>query len=235
MTIQIYAHRGAWGDGARQNSPESFDRAVEVGADGIECDVRLTRDLIPILSHDPVIGELVIADHSYVELCERLAGGAVTPVPLFPALAHAQGLRCNVEIKPDSAGRGDVVTRTVLDHLLDFWGVSETLDRCEISSFDPSIVRSVRTLRPELASYLLVDRFDLTKSAIRTAVDLGLTGINLEYHRATPSVVHRVAEAGLRLGLWTIDSASVAKRLSYSSVAHMITNRVSSLISVVRP
>ena len=69
MTIQIYAHRGAWGDGARQNSPESFDRAVEVGADGIECDVRLTRDLIPILSHDPVIGELVIADHSYVELC----------------------------------------------------------------------------------------------------------------------------------------------------------------------
>jgi glycerophosphoryl diester phosphodiesterase len=234
VSVRIYAHRGAWGEGIAQNSPESFDRAVEVGADGIECDVRLTRDFVPLLSHDPSIGGVVIAECSFSELQERLIPLGIMPSPLVPALERARSLRCNVEIKPDSAGRGAVVPQVVLDCLRDSFGSADLLARFEISSFDLSIVKAISTLEPSLASYLLVDRFDSVQRAVRSAVEYGLTGINLEYHRASPVVIHRVTRAGLALGLWTVDRASVAKRLSYSLVAHMITNRVSSLISVVR-
>jgi glycerophosphoryl diester phosphodiesterase len=47
----VWAHRGASGL-APENSLEAFLLAVELGADGIELDVRLTRDGVPVLFHD---------------------------------------------------------------------------------------------------------------------------------------------------------------------------------------
>ena len=52
----IVAHRG-FADNCRENTLESYRRAIEVGADAIELDVRKTKDDISILFHDELIGE----------------------------------------------------------------------------------------------------------------------------------------------------------------------------------
>src|SRR5438046_4645312 len=48
--MQIVAHRGIT-DNARENTMPAFARALDLGADAIECDVRLTRDRVPVISN----------------------------------------------------------------------------------------------------------------------------------------------------------------------------------------
>jgi len=49
--MRIYAHRGASGD-FPEGSKQAYLAAVEQGADGFECDVRLTKDKQIICYHD---------------------------------------------------------------------------------------------------------------------------------------------------------------------------------------
>lgn len=48
----IIAHRGMWTDPVEQNTLPAFKRAIESGVDGIEMDLRMTKDGILVLSHD---------------------------------------------------------------------------------------------------------------------------------------------------------------------------------------
>lgn len=51
IRVPIYAHRGASAY-ALENSSEAFYKAIELGADGLEIDLQLTKDLVPIVTHD---------------------------------------------------------------------------------------------------------------------------------------------------------------------------------------
>ena len=71
----VVAHRGAKGLVQFENSIQSFDKAIEVGSEIIETDIRKTNDDIIVVNHDPSIKGLVIKDHTYDELnqvCEEI-------------------------------------------------------------------------------------------------------------------------------------------------------------------
>ncbi|QBP40949.1 glycerophosphodiester phosphodiesterase [Paenisporosarcina antarctica] len=51
VRVPIYAHRGASAY-ALENSTAAFIKAIELGADGLEVDLQLTKDLVPIVTHD---------------------------------------------------------------------------------------------------------------------------------------------------------------------------------------
>ena len=53
----VFAHRGASGEAA-ENTCSAFDRALAEAADGIETDVQLSRDDVPVLWHDDFLGKL---------------------------------------------------------------------------------------------------------------------------------------------------------------------------------
>jgi len=57
----VIAHRGASGE-RPENTLVSFDRAVELGSDGIEMDVWVTADGVPVIIHDPSTGRIGDAD-----------------------------------------------------------------------------------------------------------------------------------------------------------------------------
>src|SRR5262245_1416540 len=48
----VFAHRGGCAIGP-ENTLAAFDRGVAAGADGLELDVRLSSDGIPVVHHDP--------------------------------------------------------------------------------------------------------------------------------------------------------------------------------------
>jgi glycerophosphoryl diester phosphodiesterase len=57
-----FAHRGGRGD-APENTMPAFALALEVGARGLESDVWVTADGVPVLSHDGVVGGVSIPDN----------------------------------------------------------------------------------------------------------------------------------------------------------------------------
>lgn len=60
-TTLIYAHRGANTEAA-ENTRSAFDRALSYAIDGIETDVQLSRDGVPVLWHDRFLGKLGLPD-----------------------------------------------------------------------------------------------------------------------------------------------------------------------------
>jgi len=92
----LIAHRG-YHAAAPENTLAAFEAAIMVGASGIETDVRISRDGVPILIHDRVIasGETV-ADLTRTEL-EQAIGHEIPT--LDEALECFPGVLWNVEIK----------------------------------------------------------------------------------------------------------------------------------------
>jgi len=52
--VMVIAHRGDWRY-APENSLLAINKAIEIGVDIVEIDVRLTKDSIPVLMHDSAI------------------------------------------------------------------------------------------------------------------------------------------------------------------------------------
>ena len=65
----IVAHRGAWKEFALpQNSLAAFRKALDIGCGAAEFDIHLTKDGIPVITHDDEYNGLAIALHNYSEL-----------------------------------------------------------------------------------------------------------------------------------------------------------------------
>ncbi|HOH18739.1 MAG TPA: glycerophosphodiester phosphodiesterase family protein, partial [Bacilli bacterium] len=64
----IVAHRGASGLVPHENTLEAFQKAIDVGADCIELDVRKTKDQQIIVIHDDHLLEAVVKETNYADL-----------------------------------------------------------------------------------------------------------------------------------------------------------------------
>ena len=91
----VLAHRGYHAE-LPENTLAAFDAAVNVGADGIETDIRVTHDGVPVLFHDPTIQGQAVAGLTHVELC-RLSQREVPT--LVSALDAWPDIFWNLEIK----------------------------------------------------------------------------------------------------------------------------------------
>lgn len=91
----ILAHRGYHAE-FPENTLAAFDAAVTFGADGIETDVQVTRDGVPILFHDTTIQGQPLAGLTHVELC-RLSQREVPT--LVSALDAWPDIFWNLEVK----------------------------------------------------------------------------------------------------------------------------------------
>lgn len=105
--IWVIAHRGASGY-APENTLVAVRRALELGADAIECDVHLSRDGVPIVFHDEETDRMTgaagrIAERTHAEI-SALSVGDLGPgsIPtLAEWLAELKGTHAVIEIKTD--------------------------------------------------------------------------------------------------------------------------------------
>ena len=151
--LLLYAHRGAAAE-QPENTLPSFRRALEIGVDALEMDVHMTRDGVPVVSHDPTAQRMagVAAAWKDVDLAEaktfdmgarfvagdgtRFAGKGVT-IPTFEeVLVELSGVRVNVDIKQ----REPSMVKTMLALIRRL----KAEDRVTIASFHWSTLVAVR-------------------------------------------------------------------------------------------
>lgn len=70
------AHRGLFDDNIKENTIEAFDNAFNNGYEGIEFDVRLTKDKIPVILHDSFLSRVfgvkgLLKNYTYQELLDK--------------------------------------------------------------------------------------------------------------------------------------------------------------------
>ncbi len=69
----IIGHRGASAI-APENTLAAFTRAIQNGADGIEFDVRLSQDGVPVVIHDATLARTGLIDGVVAELSAEVLG-----------------------------------------------------------------------------------------------------------------------------------------------------------------
>ncbi len=105
-TLNI-AHRGFSGM-YPENTMEAFKKAVEIGSDGIETDLHITKDGVIVICHDETIdrttdGSGFIKDYTYRELTEFNAGHGEKIPSLDELMDYMKdkNLLLNLELKND--------------------------------------------------------------------------------------------------------------------------------------
>ncbi len=215
--VGVLAHRGASAY-RPENTLEAYALAVEMGADGIEFDVRRSAD-----------GGLVI--HHDAELPDGRAVSA-TPAAELPqwvptlesALDACRGVLAQIEIKPGDSPAlsaelaGGVVA--VLSQRRDAGLRDEVL----ISSFALGIVDRVREIEPSLSTAWLVYEGD-TGRLVDTCARHGHGAIHPHWSQVEAVFMDRARAAGLEVNVWTVDEAAEIRRLAALGVDAIVTNR----------
>ena len=92
----VIAHRGNAAD-APENTIESFAQALALGADALELDVRVTRDAVPVVIHDPTLYRTtgqrdLVADMTAAQLSHADAGATFSKDAGMSLPYRARGL-----------------------------------------------------------------------------------------------------------------------------------------------
>jgi glycerophosphoryl diester phosphodiesterase len=220
----IWAHRGA-SRIAPENTMAAFAAAVGLGADGLELDIHLSRDGVPVVIHDESLerttdGRGLVADANLKQLQKLDAGGWFSPEFMgesLPTLAEVLSvfsgkLRLNFELKEFSAG---VAVLSLLRQHSD----AEVV----ISSFDYDLLKGLRSLDESLPLAVLFDDGNW-RQAVRFANEISACA----FHPAKNLVCHRMVAACRKLALpvsvWTVDQEEQARSLVRMGVSGLFTN-----------
>ena len=248
----IIAHRGTSAL-APENTFAAFRKAIDDRAEGIEFDVRLTKDGIPVVFHDSKLTRICgrnerISRLKFEELSdldigswfntrnpelaqdsfsnERIQGLANTLEFLsgFKGVIYVE-LKCNEESVSD-------LSKAVCEIIES----SPLLQQVIVKSFNLDALPVIKKFCPKANTAALFAPEAKTilrkeKRLINVAKELHATRLSVHFSLATKKLMRKAEEAGLPITIWTADSPRWIKRSIKLGIDHIITNDPGRLIA----
>jgi glycerophosphoryl diester phosphodiesterase len=242
----IIGHRGASAV-APENTMAAFREALEVGADGIEFDVRLTRDGVPVVIHDSTLrrtGNLPqrVADLTWAEISKIDVGSwfaAAFANETVPSLAElftlfqSNNSTLYLEMKCDSPAEhrplAEACVKAIDDHSLK--------SRVVVECFQLPALQVLREIDPDIKTVALFEPSFTNPSVlsdqrlIKKATDIGAAALALHHRLARESLVHKAKAAGLRVAVWTVDDPAWIERARAMGIDALITNNPAAMLA----
>lgn len=218
----VVAHRGAKGLVQFENSFESFQKAVEVGSDIIETDIRKTKDNYIIINHDPTINGLLIKDHTYEELDKVSLEIGFHLLTLDEALSIFKN-KITFDIELKEVGYEQEILDIIFKHL--------NKDQFFLRSFHDQAILNVKNICPEVYCYLLVGRGNITFKERLTEIfphrrmkKCKADGISPLYKIMKFGFIKRMHFRNILVSTWTVNSEELMKKLIKKGVDNIVTN-----------
>lgn len=227
----VWGHRGASGY-APENTIPAFEKAVEMGADGIELDVQLTKDGELVVIHDETIdrtsdGSGWVKDLSYAKL-SKYNYNRIHPeyervqIPTLEEvyeLIKPTNLTINVELKT-----GEIFYPELEERVLDLTARMGMEKRVIYSSFNHYTVQKIKELNPEAQTGMLYS------DGIINPVSYGayVVGVNAMhpalYNLQYDGYMKDCKKHNLRVHVWTVNEEQDMRSVCEKQVDAMITN-----------
>lgn len=256
VAIEVIAHRGA-NEEEPEHSLAAYLRAVDEGADAVECDVRLTADGTLVLVHDRRInrtssGRGSVSSMTFGELAQHDYSGGPTvwrdfedPMPdesrtsvltldrmLVTLMERSETIKFSIETKhPTRFGR--YVERELVD-VLRRHGLSVGSPRVRIMSFSSYAVKWVAEHSPVYPTVFLLDR--IPRRYRDGSVPPGVTGVGVSIDRlhSDPEYIARVKARANFVHVWTVDTLADVDLCVSLGVDGIISNRPGMVIDRLR-
>lgn len=206
----IIAHRGASAE-KPENTLAAFRRALALRVDGIELDVHVTRDGVPVVFHDEKLKRLtgvrgLLTACTWTELAKlRVAG--TEPIPRLVDVLRLTRLRAVVQIELKAGVPVAPVVRAV--------EIARALNWVIFASFDAGLVREAGKLAPKVPRMLISESRRSPAVIARQLKDCQALGLSFN-HRRIPSAawVQYFQLRGYSVWAWTVNDTAAARRLA---------------------
>ncbi len=228
----IIGHRGA-SAAAPENTLAAFNLAVELKADAVELDVKLTKDRVPIIMHDPTVdrttdGQGKVADLTLADLKKLDAGvkkdskfaGERIPTLAEVFEAVAAKIWINVELT-NSTTRGDGLEAEVVA-LIQKMNLGR---RVLLSSFNPFAIRNVKRLDPSLpVAQLTAHKMPIYLREAWLAPFIRHEARHPDYVQLKKRGVAYYKRRGYRVNVWTTNDPADLRDFARQGVDGLITD-----------
>jgi glycerophosphoryl diester phosphodiesterase len=245
-TPLIIGHRGASAI-APENTLVAFEQAMRDGADGIEFDVRLARDRVPVVIHDAGLRRTGLKAVDVASLSSRELSGIEVGTWFnrrYPALAKDEytlaaiptlaevferfsdgRARLYVEMKCDAPNEGRPLAQAVGQLVLDY----SLFESVVVESFTHQSIAEIKHLDSRLRTAALFEPkvarpFPSTRRMIERAAAFSADEIALHRTLAGRRITAEAARLGMRTVVWTVDNPSWKERARRYGVHAIITN-----------
>jgi len=197
------AHRGDWRF-APENTTAALLAAMRVpGCDGVEFDVRLSRDGVPVILHDETLSR--VQGHPWHVDQLDAATLAAHAIPTLAAVLGAlpQAAWLDVELKGEDHGEATAVVLRAAR--------GDAPANAVVSSFEAPTLASMADRLPGWGRWLNVE--DLAPSTLSLALGLGCRGVSVLWGAITPASMRAATTAGLEVAAWTVRRRPTFERL----------------------
>lgn len=234
---RIVAHRGG-GLLAPENTLAGIRLARNLGFGGVEFDVKLTADGVPVLMHDDTLerttdGSGAVAGIGYAEIAALDAGSWFgnefnrEPVPSFAAasaLCREAGVWANIEIKP-SPGQERATGTAVARMTKLLWSGSQP--RPLLSSFSALALEAAAVESPELPRALLV--VEPPTNWLAQVDRLQCVALHVSHRHLDPVLVKAVHNSGRGVLTYTVNDSETALNLLEWGVDALVTDQLDAI------
>ncbi len=229
--MQIYAHRGASAD-FPELTLAAYEGAVAQGADGFECDLRLTKDEVPVLWHNASMLERagnpgLIAEMTFAQVSRAYPQILTLSEFLDFAVSQKKGVLLETKHPVISGNR---IEEIIAETLAETSGIS-SID-VSVMSFSWFAIEKMRRVDPSInTTFLMHKNTSWLQAKLSSAAAIG-PGIN--ELREEPIRAKRIKDLGRSLYVWTVNEDSDIKLCEKVGVDILITNKPAHAREVLR-
>lgn len=230
LMTKNFAHRGFSGK-YPENTLLAFEKAIEVGADGIELDVQLTKDGEVVIIHDERIdrttdGKGFVADYTYDELSKFNASYIFTDEMGFNKIPT---LREYFELVKDKDIITNIELKTGINEYLGIenkvWDLIREFhleEKIIISSFNHFSVLRMKEIAPALKYGFLSE--DWIIDAGKYTHSHGVTCYHPRFNNLIPEVIAELKSYNLEINTWTVNKEKDMRYLIENKIDVIIGN-----------
>jgi len=215
-------HRGARGY-EPENTLLSFQKALDLGVDGIELDVHLSSDGVLVVIHDETVdrttdGSGLVAEMTLDQL-QELKTNKNQIIPTLVDVLNLVNRQCFVNIELKGIGTAKPVAELILDYITTKnWHYSHYM----VSSFDWKMLSETTQLNPKIPIAVLTET--TIEEALAFAKKIKAIAINPDFQLLKVDTTSHLQQQGFQVFPWTVNEFKDIKTIQNYGVDGIISD-----------
>jgi glycerophosphoryl diester phosphodiesterase len=229
--FHLIAHRGA-SSYAPENTLAAFNKAIELGAVSIECDIAFSKDGVPVIFHDDKLdrtsnGSGGISKKTLSELqkldigrwfSDEFGNQKILTLKELLEWHNQHTVSLNLEIKPLKFIKFNLYLEKIL-YDVELYSSNPAIS---FSSFQKKVIDRLAKFKVSKPRAYLVNRWSVRH--VKTAYKLGCTQLNVGHQWLTSEMIDYTHEHDLKLGVYTVNDFKQAIYLKEIGVDAIFTD-----------
>lgn len=218
QVMRVIAHRGA-SFLEPENTIKAIERAVKMGADYVEVDVRMSKDNQPVIMHDPDInrmtdGKGLVKDYTLQELKKFDLGNGET-IPTLDEVMECVKNRIGLVIEIKEHGTEGKILEKI---------DKNELENIILTSFYHKSIKNARKINPSIDAGIIFACQPVNVSQMAFNADANI--IFPSYKYIDEDMIKQAQNKGISVYPWTVDNPEVFEKFTKMCVDGIVTNKL---------